>query len=239
LFFFFFLLFLLLLVLLGMDVIAFIVIVCIVVATMVVLDVVIVVIVFDQLLTRGGTFIDGGAWNGCTSAYVAQRCGHVVAVEADPLSARAFRRNMHLNCRNVDLVEAAICARGCPDNALFGRNKFIPGTWNQSISQTRPDGVALFDDDIAVPTTTLDSILSLAPTKIDLVKVDIEGGEEALLQELLALRGHQILLSFHLTWWKDQDLTRFDLTEAEQIMIRGSPFGAFLIVDGRCTLGPL
>ena len=47
---------------------------------------------------------------------------------------------------------------------------------------------------------------------IGLIKVDIEGGEENIMDDLMKFSSkHKIpvLLSFHLSWWKDQNINRF------------------------------
>ena len=193
--------------------------------------------IYDSVLTEGGTFVDIGAWNGCTAIYAAQKCRHVVSVEADPGAAMAFLENARLNCRNVQLVQKAICAEGRPDSVLFGRNEDCPQHgWNASTSQARAAGVVVFEDDLLVPTTTLAAVLALAQSPIDLVKVDIEGGEEDLIPELLALSGTPILLSFHYDWWKDKDLARFDFEDDLREAIRRLPFGTFMILDGKLKL---
>lgn len=90
----------------------------------------------------------------------------------------------------------------------------------------------MFNDDLVVPTTTLNAVLALAQGPVDLIKVDIEGGEEDLIPELMALRGISILLSVHYDWWKEKDLTRFAIPEDLREAIRNAPFGTFLVFDG-------
>jgi FkbM family methyltransferase len=190
--------------------------------------------VYDSVLTPGGTFVDVGAWNGCTAIYAAQRCRRVVSVEVDPGAAAAFLENVRLNCRDVELVQKAICAMGRPAMVPFGRNEACPShALNKSVSQARANGEAVFEDDFMVPTTTLAEVLTLAEGPVDLVKVDIEGGEEDLMPELLALRGTRILLSFHYDWWKDRDLTRFDMEDDLREAVASRPFATFTIMDGQ------
>ena len=67
--------------------------------------------------------------------------------------------------------------------------------------------------DYIVSTITLSDIFnSYEPSSVGFLKVDIEGGEESILEDLLEFciknKSHA-WVSFHLSWWKDQDIKRF------------------------------
>jgi hypothetical protein len=52
-----------------------------------------------------------------------------------------------------------------------------------------------------------------------LVKVDIEGGEEMILNELWQIKttyGVPVYVAFHLNWWEDKNLSRFSFLSADQ-----------------------
>ena len=67
---------------------------------------------------------------------------------------------------------------------------------------------------------------------VSLIKVDIEGGEEHILDQLYAIHSeHKIpmYVSFHHTWWSDKNLDRFVwLTDAQKQSVRREPFTSLL-----------
>jgi hypothetical protein len=67
---------------------------------------------------------------------------------------------------------------------------------------------------------------------ISLIKVDIEGGEEFILNDLYDIysRYHiPMYISFHYSWWKDTNLNRFSfLTEEQKSTIIRDPFISLL-----------
>ena len=82
-----------------------------------------------------------------------------------------------------------------------------------------------------VKTITLNRILeiyNIDPNEISLIKVDIEGGEEYILNDLYNMYKEYnvaLYISFHYTWWKDKNLKRFDfMTEEMRNNIENNPF---------------
>lgn len=193
--------------------------------------------VFDKYLDPSKTMIDLGTWIGPTVLFTAQKSLHVVGVEADCDAAQTLRQNLRLNSiTNVTVIEKAIGAHD--GKAFFGPNRFRESAGlNASMSQLQPDPKSNrlnYQVDVISFQTLLGSCV-LDESKISLIKVDIEGGEETILRDLLVFCQRTLTpayVSFHLHWWQDQNLSRFnDLfslfgTDAQRLA--RSPFGAFV-----------
>jgi FkbM family methyltransferase len=115
------------------------------------------------------TLIDLGANIGLTSLYLGRRhgCSNILAVEPDPSNARLARINLERNGLPGEVVEAAVAPRDgiayfdADRNSLFGR-----------VATTgRP-----------VQAISMHSLLRRIGGSADLLKLDIEGGEAALLE---------------------------------------------------------
>jgi hypothetical protein len=68
---------------------------------------------------------------------------------------------------------------------------------------------------------------------VSLIKVDIEGGEEFILDDLYHVKlelDTRVYVSFHYSWWKNKDLRRFAFLTEDQIMsIITNPFISILL----------
>jgi len=115
-----------------------------------------------------GVLLDLGANIGMASIWLAKRFSftEVIAVEPDPANAALVRENLALNGINGQVVEAAIGPR--------------EGAARFKISELSNLG-QLSDNGLPVQMVTVDGIIErFAVESFALVKVDIEGGEEAL-----------------------------------------------------------
>jgi FkbM family methyltransferase len=132
-------------------------------------------------LRPGDTFFDLGANIGYFSlvgAALVGPTGRVVSFEPSPVNAMALRRNLELNgLVNVEVVEAAV-------SDTEGVASFDPTDDDQS--------GRLAEGPASVRTVTIDAEVARTGWSPSLLKVDIEGAEEA------ALRGmHETLLTHH------------------------------------------
>lgn len=79
---------------------------------------------------------------------------------------------------------------------------------------------------------TLPTHCFAAGADLALIKVDIEGGEEFILEDLhAAATGRQIPLyvAFHVDWWDNKDLSRFScLSDAQRHLLAADPFASIL-----------
>lgn len=196
--------------------------------------------IFDRYLSKDKYAVDIGGWIGTTCMYSARKSKGVYVVEADRDSFVDLRRNCLNNCENVVCVEKAIYCETDVD-VVFGKNKFRGGaTLNDSTSQIHtaaPTGAttSVESGTYIVKTITISDLFkqyAIDPKTVSLIKVDIEGGEEHILDQLYAIHSeHKIpmYVSFHYTWWSDSNLNRFVwLTDAQKQSVRREPFTSLL-----------
>lgn len=191
---------------------------------------------FDHLLDKEKILIDIGGWIGTTAMYGSRKSKFVYCFEADNESFSDLSKNMATNCeKNYMLINKAVYHVDDVDVA-FGKNLFLGNArMNDSTSQIRDRGDTT--DCYHIKTITLQRIISLtgsAPSDISLIKVDIEGGEENILDDLFEFRrryGTPLYISFHYDWWKDKNLERFSyLTEKNRDVIMSYPFTSILFL---------
>lgn len=190
--------------------------------------------IFDRYLDKNKTFIDIGGWIGTTCMYGSRKSKNVVVVEADKYSAQDLLQNCKINCHNVTVVERAIFNK---DDMImyFGKNKYrTSSNLNDSTSQIYDSSDPHNESVYPVTTITIQALLTtykIALESVSLIKVDIEGGEEYILNDLLELKKQYAVpmyISFHYTWWKNPDLRRFPLTEEQIQQITMYPFTSIL-----------
>lgn len=147
---------------------------------------------------RRPRIIDAGAHVGAATHYFKRRYpeASVLAIEANPVTFSLLEENIARNrLRQVEVMRAALAPQAgeipfyttiCDDE---------PGAWGDSaIRQTWHEGEELAI--VTVPAVTLSSLLT---EPVDLLKLDIEGLETAVLEEA-APRLHlvrQVILEFH------------------------------------------
>jgi len=149
-------------------------------------------------LGKTDIMVDVGAWIGPVSLYASQFADHVLALEPDPIAARVLRRNVDLNgITNVNVVESALAAKPGQRRLYQGGEHW----WGSSMSSLANQAGERMD----VSAIDLYEMLRLLPGKPDLIKVDIEGGEDELFTDaaIWALLGCPIILSLHFMWLSD------------------------------------
>ncbi len=166
--------------------------------------------VFEECADKYKTMIDIGSWVGPTVLYNAELFQQVIAVEADRDNVHELQQNIYLSgIQNITLIQKAVYH--IPNTTVrFGKNEHIQGV-DTSTQQIRESG------GYEVGTITLDELI--APyDSVGLIKIDIEGGEENIINDILRIyleRGIKIYLSFHYSWWKNKE-TLFKLREVFQ-----------------------
>lgn len=183
---------------------------------------------FNKVKDSNKIALDIGGWIGSTAIWLSKHFEKVVVVEADKNALVALKNNLKTNsCNNVDVVEKVIY-NNSKERVLFGHN---PHTGSQlgdsmSLSKITSDN----PNDYDIETITLESLISSYPKeKISFLKIDIEGGEEKIMDDLLDLGstyGWKVWLSFHYGWWEDKDLSRFvnKFKNIKKILFRGEEF---------------
>ncbi|MEU7042557.1 FkbM family methyltransferase [Streptomyces varsoviensis] len=123
-----------------------------------------------DLCPRGGTAVDVGGWYGPWSRAVARRADRVVAVEPVPHLARALAATAP---RNVEVVQAAAADRSGVATLWLppgGRgDRGLASLVRRPVHATT----------LAVPCLALDD---LGLTGVTLLKIDVDGGEAAVLR---------------------------------------------------------
>jgi len=132
--------------------------------------------VWTHLMTRlrpDDTVADVGAFIGLYTVAMAKRLvrgGKVIACEPDPNNAAVLKGHVALNCvaDRVGIVEAVV-------SDCVGEVLFQSGAESQSRVRTKPS-----DSAHMVASVTLDRVF--VDKALDVVKIDVEGHEEAVLQ---------------------------------------------------------
>lgn len=133
----------------------------------------------DFIPKEGDTCIDVGANIGCVSLQwrATNRSGTIVAVEPHPVTFKRMLANFNLNhLERIDCVQAAVADRDGEINIVIDNN---------ANSMARVDGehlraIQAFDQQttIRVPCMTIDTLIEARGiTRVDLLKIDVEGFE--------------------------------------------------------------
>jgi FkbM family methyltransferase len=141
----------------------------------------------ESLLNPGMTFIDLGANIGFYSLAAAkkiQRNGKVYAFEPQPLCCKVLRQSVHANGYDglVDVIEKGVSNK----TTTCALHLKYPGDGGASLYVNPQEGIKPF----LVETVTLDDFFENKgwPT-VDLIKMDIEGAEQAALEGMKQLVG--------------------------------------------------
>ena len=187
--------------------------------------------IFDKYLCKNKIFIDIGGWVGTTSIYASRKSKHVYVIEADKQSVIDMKNNLEINCENnYTVINKAIY--NIDDITIkFGKNLHMnQSKMNDSTSQIYDDN-DISDEYYLIYTITLVKLIEnnkINFGEISLIKVDIEGGEEFILNDLYNIYltyNIPIYISFHFAWWKNKNLDRFDfLTNTNKEYINLNPF---------------
>lgn len=185
-----------------------------------------------SLLPPDGTALDIGANIGIHTIAMAKHAslGQVLAFEPHPQTVERLRGNLALNgAGNVEVVQAALLDREGPVS-LFDSN-------DSNRAMATLHGYADWSSTEVVG-TTLDNVLrSRQVQKVDVVKIDVEGFEPAVLaggKEMLA-RDQPALIFEYMDWaWKNSGYSFDDAVQ----MLRELGYARFFIIGTR-GLDPL
>ncbi len=146
----------------------------------------------EDLGLRPRTILDVGANIGELSIYFARQrpdC-RVIAFEPAPENIEGFRTNLALQdppLANLELVTEAVSDR--PGRIAMSVGA---GLLNTTLLETNRERIGAIDGvrELEVPADTLDSFCArLGVDEIDLLKIDIEGGEPPLAKAIAAMKG--------------------------------------------------
>jgi FkbM family methyltransferase len=155
--------------------------------------------------------IDIGAWIGTSAVWLSRFYKGVLAIEADKESLKVINHTLKLSgCKNVKICESPVYS--ISKEVVFGP---AGNRLNESISCIKTSIHSPSTLDYKIKSKTLKQIIfdNLLPIdKIAIIKCDIEGGEEEILEDILQYAFSNdvyIHMSFHFSWWKNKDVKRF------------------------------
>lgn len=206
---------------------------------------------FEMVADKNGIAIDIGAWIGTTSIWLSKNFHHVIAVEADKDSVVFLNKNLkESGCANVTLCNKALTHSN--GYVFFGPRSSISDSLNFSTSYVKDKPSSI--NDFKVPSITLDQFVAEYISKnealkghpVTFIKCDIEGGEEAILKEVLDYahaNNCRVWMSFHADWWKEKKIADFQ-KELDQFyaicpkgdvceLVQKNPFASVLLIPKR------
>ena len=153
--------------------------------------------IFSKLLNSETVYCDIGAWIGPTVIYAAKTCKEVICFEPDPVAYKYLLCNIALNeFKNVTSFSFALSSQ-------VGIQKMSARSDNLGESMTTLVEVATLYPKVNVLTLTWEMFKDYDIfEKINFIKMDIEGGEFALLptmEKYLSLNKPTLYLSLHPT----------------------------------------
>jgi len=163
-------------------------------------------------LKPGDIFIDCGANVGYFSVMAGAlvgKSGRVISIEANPTTFKLLERNLRAN----DFGTAIHCALTSQGGTV---ELYMPQDWDV-YSSLRANGLVegKADHSFTVKAQTLDEVVAdLSLAKVDVVKIDIEGGEFDVLRsapKLLAEFRPLIITEYSINTWASFDVTHKDL----------------------------
>ncbi len=154
--------------------------------------------IFDKYIDENTIYIDIGAWIGPTLFYAVQIARKSIAIEADPIAFRRLSQNLYLNSKkewykNVTLINKVVSRT--PGQISFG-SKSQGGDSMSSLLWA--DQNTSWKVEAITPKEIL-SESNLESNKL-FIKIDIEGGEFTMLDELkefFSKKDTIIFLSLH------------------------------------------
>ncbi|MCH2032334.1 MAG: FkbM family methyltransferase [Tenacibaculum sp.] len=154
--------------------------------------------VIDRYVSNDNIAIDLGCWIGPLSLYMAKKGATVYAIDPDPHAYKWFIKNLNLNPelkskihpRNVAISQKS------GEQILYARKGY--GYSSTSLLNRTRDKV----NGTKAKTYSLDEFIKInSITKIDFLKIDIEGGEFAIINQLKKLKSKKkyntLFLSLH------------------------------------------
>ena len=147
---------------------------------------------------RAPSIIDAGAHVGVATHYFKHHfpAARVLALEANPITFALLQRNIaHNGLDDVRPIHAALAPRAGEIPFFATANDDEPGAWGDSVIQ-QPWHEGEATRQVHVPAVTLSSLLT---EPVDLLKLDIEGLETAVLEEAAPHldKVRRVILEFH------------------------------------------
>lgn len=160
----------------------------------------------DRFLRPEHTFVDLGAWIGSHSLYASTLAKQVMAVEPDPVAFSILQKN--IAGRSISAYRVAIT--GHEGVVTLGSELLGASTTRANKNEGGPIGAWEPGQQFDISCTTLrkfaqETGLPRSPGTL-FIKIDIEGCEEQILQDVEFFREHEptVYLELHPFWWKNE-----------------------------------
>ncbi len=147
---------------------------------------------FQEFIGKhSSVIVDLGAWNGQFSDFFSTISDRVIAVEPDPRNLDMMRQRF-IDKKNIKIVAGAISDK-VGTELMYMASK----SWQNSLYNKK--GWKIKDEHkTSVPTITWDYLVDLCKLdKVDFVKVNIEGAEEALLRGMTKVFPDKMVIEAH------------------------------------------
>ena len=154
----------------------------------------------DKYLSVDKNFIDIGAWIGPISLYSSFKCKRCFSFEPDPLAFSSLSENVKIN--NIDNIELFNLAIGDKDGIIpLGIKGKRGDSMSSILSENNPDNVM-------VEIKKLSDIVK-DMTDVSVVKIDIEGYESVIIDEIIKslgiLKFPVLIISLHKEFFKNPE----------------------------------
>lgn len=174
--------------------------------------------VMDEHLTSEHTFLDLGAWIGSHSLYASRVAKRVVAVEPDPIACSILKKNVDFAPSPIDVLDCAII--GNPGSVTLGSG--LLGASTTRINPEAGGGIGPWEEGQSFTTwgTTIRRLVDkLGLTDPLFIKMDVEGSEEDILEDIDFFAKHNpvLYLEQHPWWWKDVSTTQKRIEEVSKV----------------------
>jgi len=160
--------------------------------------------IINKFVSKDKILFDVGSWVGLISIPYSYKFAKVIAIEADKESVSCFRNIIEVNSiKNIEIIEKAVYSKS-NETLIFGPNMFRPDGLNESTSQLKH--ISNNSSDYSVNTIRLLDVIKPYLLDIAIIKIDIEGGEINLLDDIILLLEFNIpiFISFHFLWISDK-----------------------------------
>jgi len=158
--------------------------------------------VLSNFLNKNSTYIDIGAWIGPTVIYASKKCDNVICFEPDPVAYRRLTSNIIINkLDNVSSYNVAIS-----DTSSIQKMSSLGGSLGDSMTSLLPNNNSPSStfNALVLHWNLIENIYNFK--KVDMLKIDIEGGEFSLipkLEDFLKKFQPVVWLSFHVPFLEE------------------------------------
>lgn len=167
--------------------------------------------IFNYVKCSNKAAVDVGAWIGPTSIWLSNNFKYVISIEPDIVAFNALEKNLqNSGCSNVKTINRPCYSEEI--DVVFGTNEYNKNFEAEGLGSSTSQIKKLKNniDDRIQKAITLQHLKSYDFfNDISFVKVDIEGGEENILNDLFEYAKAykwKLYISFHCNWWKRKDI---------------------------------